>query len=404
MIVYFGTFLEFFEFVLFATLFPVFSNVFKNHFNVDQQATLQFFLLWVGFLSRPLGALFLAPMGDLYNRKTVLITSVVGMSLTTMVMGCIPISVDPYILITFVVVLRLFQGFFTGVEYSSSTIYVFESLKKQDDQKLSVIYMGMMATLGAACAYFVAALCQLELVAFINFWRAIFLLTGFFGLWVGGLRLMRLPKDFMNINPSQLEQGILNQKKKVFKKSVAAFFIVGLSYAPFYYITSFLNIYSVVLNQSDPFFNFLINAAICLFIVFILYLIAMRYKKIFFKEHFVSYYFLIFMVSLWPLSYLIFNCQNMVVILSSQMMLIIFSQLVVSNTIGCVPYFFDQHIRVRSYTLVQTLAASLLGGAAPLICHFLATFFADKSFAAFYPLVLTGVAFFFFKRKGSYTN
>nr|MBP9752337.1 MFS transporter [Pseudomonadota bacterium] len=394
MLVYFGTFLEFFEFVLFATLFPIFANIFKDDFTSSQQATLQFFLFWIGFVSRPLGAILLAPIGDLYNRRSLLIVSVVGMAVTTMIMGCIPTSVDSSIIIGFVVVLRLLQGFFTGVEYSSSTIYVFESLKNKDDQKLSVVYMGMMATLGTAFAYLVAALCQLELMAFLSFWRAIFLLTGFLGLWVGGLRLMRLPKDFINIAPPKMNQNDCSN----FKRTIAAFFIVGVSYAPFYYITSFLNIYGIVLKQTDPFFGFLMNSIICFCVILVLYFITIRFKYVFFKQKNIYIYFLLLIISLWPLSYFIFNSQSVVIITLSQVLLIIFSQLVVANTVGSVPYLFKESMRVRLYTLVQTLAASLLGGTAPLICHFLATTLGDKSFASFYPLSVVLVALFFYRR------
>jgi MHS family proline/betaine transporter-like MFS transporter len=396
MLVYFGTFLEFFEFVLFATLFPVLAKLLNADFTPDQQATLQYLLFWVGFLARPLGALILSPIGDLYNRRSVLIISVIGMAVTTMVMGCIPITVNPLITIAFIVVLRLFQGFFTGVEYASATIYSFESTSDKEEKKRSVIYMGMMATLGTAMAYFVSAFCQLELMSLLNFWRAIFLLTGFLGLWIGGLRLTRLPKDFMNIKPTAFKEKQNNTSP--FKNGILAFFIVGMSYGPFYYITSFLNVYGVVLQQSDPFYSFLLNGFICLMVILVMYAITFRFKKVFFNEQYITKYYFMFFLSVLPLSYIIFHTESIGLIVLSQFLLIVSSQLIVTNVIGIVPFLFNAYVRVRSYTFVQTLAASILGGAAPLLCHLLVVTFGDKSFASLYPMALTAVSYFCFKK------
>jgi MHS family proline/betaine transporter-like MFS transporter len=398
MLIYFGTFLEFFEFVLFATLFPVLSKALSNTFNNNTLATLNYFLFWVGFLARPLGALVLAPIGDLYNRKSILIFSIIGMALTTMLMGCIPIYTSAYIVIGCIVFLRLLQGFFTGVEYASATIYLFEAHQDPMKQKLSVVNMGIMAVLGTAFAYFVAALCQLAFLSTINFWRAIFLLTGFLGLWIGGLRFTRLPSGFCNIKTAFYESHEKEHKGIFFKNFLISFFIIGMSYGPYYYMTTFLNVYGVVLNISDPFYTFLLNAFICLLYCFVIISITKGFKQKLINPGFVPFYFLLFIISLFPLSYLIFNTQNTFLVIFAQLLLIICSQLIVSNVIGLIPNLFPKNIRMRSYTLAQTLSASILGGSAPILCHMIALQFENKSLAAIYPMMISLIAYFCFKR------
>ncbi|MGO1545269.1 MAG: MFS transporter [Gulosibacter sp.] len=86
----------------------------------------------VGFISRPVGALILGPMGDKLGRRAVLIVTVMGMGLITALIGLTPsyetIGIAAPIII---VVLRLLQGMMVGGEWTSAAAYIGESAPKR---------------------------------------------------------------------------------------------------------------------------------------------------------------------------------------------------------------------------------------------------------------------------------
>lgn len=393
MLVYFGTFLEFFEFMLFVSLFPVLSQTFQDHFSNEQQATLSYFLFWVGFIARPLGAYILGPIGDQKSRKKLLIISIIGMSVTSMIMGCVPIYVHPMITISFIVILRLLQGFFTGVEFSTATLYVFENTEKNQNQHHRILMMGMMTTLGMACAYLIGALCHLEVIAFLNFWRAAFLLTGFLSLWVGLLRLTRLPETYTN-TPKEFK----NSEPFSLQKYVFIFFLFGMSYGPFYYIAVFLNTYGIVLNKTDAFSGLLFNTFISLFYTAIIFVIFKYLHPLFYKKKFISLYHVLFILLLYPLSVMIFSEHQALLIFSYQAVLIFISQLITTHIQVNLPNLFSLQNRSRGYALCQTLAASIIGGGAPMICHQFASMFGHKSYSALYPIGICCLSLLSYKK------
>ena len=392
MLVYYGTFLEFFEFVLFALLFPVLSKTLSTTFTIEQQVTLQYSLFWIGFLGRPLGALLLSPLGDGVSRKKVLIISVVGMAFSTMFLGCTPFTINPWITIIYIAIFRLLQGVFTGIEYAAATIYTYESHKDKQKRSQSVVYLGIMAALGTAAAYMVGGFCYLDYLSVIHFWRAAFILVGFLGLWTGGLRLIRVPDDFIQPKIAKTKILCALKDKAVVKNMVIAFFLTGMSFGPWSYITTFVNTYGVVLLEKKASLPFFLNAFICLFISLIIYGIVWFQKRWQPSNTHIKAYYILFAVLLAPASYWIFNSTSTIAYVLPQLLLAISSQLIVVNVISLAPSLFKQEIRLRIFAIVQTLSSSILGGAAPLICHWLSITFKDKAYASLYPIALTLVS------------
>jgi MHS family proline/betaine transporter-like MFS transporter len=373
MLVYYGTFLEFFEFVLFALLFPVLGKTLSTTFTIEQQASLQYGLFWIGFLGRPLGAFVLSPLGDNVSRKKILVISVAGMAFSTMFLGCTPFTINPWITVIYIAIFRLLQGVFTGVEYAAATIYTYESHTSKQKKSESVVYLGNMAVFGTAAAYMVGGFCYLDYLNVIHFWRAAFILVGFLGLWTGGLRLMRLSDNFMQHKMQQTP--ILNalKDKTVIKNMVIAFFLTGMSFGPWYYITTFVNTYGIVLLEKKASLPFFLNAAICLFIGIIIYSIVWMQKKKQPSNLRIKIYYSAFAILLAPASYFIFNSTSKLAYVVPQLMLAISSQLIVVNVIGLAPSLFKPEIRLRTFAVVQTLSSSILGGGRspymPLVKH-----------------------------------
>jgi MFS transporter, MHS family, shikimate and dehydroshikimate transport protein len=124
-----GTLIEYYDYYLYglasAAVFPaVFFS--SNDPVVAQLASFATFA--VGFFLRPVGGIIWGMIGDRVGRKTVLMSTVVGMGLATTAIGLIPSEQSiglaaPLLLLLF----RLLQGFFVGGEMGGAATMVVEA-------------------------------------------------------------------------------------------------------------------------------------------------------------------------------------------------------------------------------------------------------------------------------------
>lgn len=123
-----GNFMEWFDFAIYGYFSGVIGRLFfpSTDQGVSLLASLAVFA--VGFLSRPLGAAILGPMGDRFGRRFVLVVTVFGMGSCTTLIGLLPgyatIGIAAPVLL---VALRFLQGVMVGGEWSSAGVYIVES-------------------------------------------------------------------------------------------------------------------------------------------------------------------------------------------------------------------------------------------------------------------------------------
>ncbi len=123
-----GNFMEWFDFAIYGYFAAIIGSLFfpSDTPGVSLLSSLAVFA--VGFLSRPLGAVVLGPIGDKFGRRAVLIITVFGMGVCTTIVGLLPtyavIGVAAPILL---ISLRFIQGMMVGGEWSSAGIYIVES-------------------------------------------------------------------------------------------------------------------------------------------------------------------------------------------------------------------------------------------------------------------------------------
>ena len=122
-----GTAFEGYDYFIFGALASILSVKFFSH--VDPTFAFIFALMTfaVGFVTRPIGALFFGRLGDTIGRKRVFLTTIVLMGVATVAMGLLPTyeqagMVAPALLVT----CRMLQGFALGGEYGGAVIYVAE--------------------------------------------------------------------------------------------------------------------------------------------------------------------------------------------------------------------------------------------------------------------------------------
>ncbi|MGP9651930.1 MFS transporter [Glutamicibacter sp. AOP38-B1-38] len=127
-----GTTIEYYDFFIYGTAAAlVFPRLFFPEATPVMGTLLSFATFGVGFLARPLGGIVFGHFGDRIGRKKMLIISLVGMGLATMLMGLLPgyaqIGIAAPILLT---LLRLFQGFMVGGEWGGATLMAVEHAPK----------------------------------------------------------------------------------------------------------------------------------------------------------------------------------------------------------------------------------------------------------------------------------
>ncbi|MFC9841454.1 MFS transporter [Rhodococcus sp. NPDC127530] len=123
-----GTTVEYYDFFIYGTAAAlVFPKLFFPEVSSSIGILLSFATFGVGFLARPLGGIVFGHFGDRVGRKQMLVISLVGMGVATMLMGLLPtyaqIGVAAPILLT---LLRLVQGFAVGGEWGGATLMAVE--------------------------------------------------------------------------------------------------------------------------------------------------------------------------------------------------------------------------------------------------------------------------------------
>lgn len=123
-----GNFMEWFDFAIYGYFAAIIGQTFfpSTAPGISLLSSLAVFA--VGFVSRPLGAFILGPLGDRLGRRAVLIITVFGMGIVTTLIGLLPgyaaIGIAAPILL---ILLRFMQGVMVGGEWSSAGIYIVES-------------------------------------------------------------------------------------------------------------------------------------------------------------------------------------------------------------------------------------------------------------------------------------
>ena len=126
-----GTTIEWFDFFIYAQAAGlIFATQYFDPVS-NESASLAQIISWaslgISFLFRPLGAILAGHLGDRLGRKPVLVVTLVGMGLATMLMGVLPtyasIGMAAPILL---VVLRILQGLSAGGEWGGAAMLAVE--------------------------------------------------------------------------------------------------------------------------------------------------------------------------------------------------------------------------------------------------------------------------------------
>ncbi|RJT65457.1 MFS transporter [Legionella taurinensis] len=142
---------------------------------------LVFLTFFAGYLARPIGAMIMGLLSDLYGRKIILAGSILSMGVSTTFIGFIPphSTIGIFSVIT-LLLLRIIQSFSCGAEYLNSSAYLVENAEVSKKG-----YSGSWASFGAMSGMLMASLVALIVTYFTNhypeqdwlIWRVPFVLA-----------------------------------------------------------------------------------------------------------------------------------------------------------------------------------------------------------------------------------
>lgn len=123
----FGTFLEWYDFLTFATLAVIFAPLFFPSTDPNAALLASLATFGVGMVVRPIGAALFGSMGDRIGRKPVFMITIALMGIATVSVGFLPTYAQAGIWAPILLVsLRLLQGLSAGGEIGGSAIYLTE--------------------------------------------------------------------------------------------------------------------------------------------------------------------------------------------------------------------------------------------------------------------------------------
>lgn len=136
-----GNLFEHYDKALYGFLVPFIADQFFGEGSGVTGLILAYAVLPLGLISRPLGAWYFGRLGDRLGRKPVLVCSLVGMSVVTLLMGCLPTFTQvawwaPALL----ALCRLAQGIFAAAESTGGTLLVLENAPEEKRGILSGLY------------------------------------------------------------------------------------------------------------------------------------------------------------------------------------------------------------------------------------------------------------------------
>ena len=326
-----GTFLEYFDMMLYVHMAVLLNDLFFPKSNPTATHLLTTFAFCSTYLLRPIGGFIIGKIGDAMGRKATIILTTFLMSAACLVMAKLPTYAEIGIYATLGVMLcRMIQGFSTSGEAMGALIYMNEFLKSPNRYVASGI-IDFARRIGSLFALIIASF---ALFADFN-WRLAF--------WIGAViavigvfartRLREKPdfadyKRRMKLKEELSESKIYTSSKKVKydkKAVIAMFFGIAIDSISFYISYIYIGIFmknSLGMSPADVIKHNLIVAMLSSLSPIILALFSKKYHPI----RILKFNLIIVAIIIPFVPYFLENIKNLI--------LIIFLQFIINAFIG----------------------------------------------------------------------
>lgn len=217
-----GNVLEWYDFGLFTIFSSVFSKIFFPSNHPDTALLATFGIFSVGFICRPIGALWFGYLGDTMGRAKTLRLSILMITLPTLLIGLLPTYHQAGIMAPLALIFtRILQGISIGGEYSGNLVYLAETVAKNYRARMT-----SLVSVGANFGILLAALVGIASETLFTDeqlrswgWRIPYLLSGIICLVVYCTRL-KFPETHIFNLLKQKKQIPHNPIKVVFTNNI----------------------------------------------------------------------------------------------------------------------------------------------------------------------------------------
>ncbi len=176
-----GNVLEYYDFTVYAVFSVVIGELFFSSNSEFIQMLSSLGVFAIGFLTRPIGGIIFGYIADRKGRRTSLIISMLGMTISTFTIGIIPNSKQiGYYAPIILVILRLIQGLCISGEGAGAAIFILEHYKKLKPG-LTAAFVHAANIAGTLLATFVGIIFSMLFPNIEYAWRIAFIIGGVMG-------------------------------------------------------------------------------------------------------------------------------------------------------------------------------------------------------------------------------
>jgi MHS family proline/betaine transporter-like MFS transporter len=365
-----GNTLEWYDFALYGFFAPIFGQLFFPHSDPVMSLIVSFGVFAVGFLMRPIGAVFFGYIGDSYGRKKALVLSMYLMAFPTLSIAFLPTYAQCGIIAPILLTLvRAIQGFSMGGEFTGSIVFIGEHapLEKRGFYGSLAIFSLVLGTfLGSLVAGLITFLLPEDALMSWG-WRVPFLISiigGFVGMYMRhyvsesgefhATKKARVP--FLKLcNDYKFEMILVI----LIDMTVAVgFYLISIYIAS--YLSSFANI-----SRVD---SFMINIIGLFFLGLVIPFCGMLSDKVGPKRIMMSaaICFLLFTVILFQN----FFAPSIITVLFSYICLALIMGVYYAPLGGLLVSIFPVAVRYSGVSIAHNLSMTIFGGTAPMVVTF----------------------------------
>ena len=388
-----GNIVEYYDFGIYAVFAEIIGRLYFPNFDEYIQLIFSFAIFAIGFLMRPLGGVFFGHIGDIFGRKIALTISIIGMAISTICIGIMPIYSQIGILAPILLTLiRMFQGLCIGGEGAGSAIFIIEHFEEKKVGLIGSIIMASNIT-GTLLALIVGIIID-YLFTIDNFtWRYGFFFGGIMGLI--GLYMRKHTKE------TPVFEGMKNKRKMtklpimvVLCEKWQNILIIGafasVATSNTYMLRGFFNVYFAEIIGFPKEDALYLVAFALMVVILVLPLFGYLADKIGYKKYIYTVI-IIFIIFIVPIFKLIINNYNNIE--NIYISLVLFGALVASLVAPYYPFaikFFNPELRYSGIALSWNIGNALFGGTTPIISTFLVMNIGNQA-PAYYLLFTAGL-------------
>jgi MHS family proline/betaine transporter-like MFS transporter len=389
-----GNALEWYDFALYG----FFVGLISRHFFPSKDPITSMLATYgafaVAFILRPVGALVIGAIGDKIGRKPALILSLYFMALPTALIGLLPtyamIGILAPILLT---LLRFFQGFSMGGEFTGSMIFIAEHT--QDKHRGLLCSFAPCSTfigvfLGSSIASVTALILAPEALDLWG-WRLPFLLS-LLGAWLGIYMRRQLSEtetfERMKKTVDKTEELPIKRLFTRYWRSILLTLMIdsGVAVSAFF-LMSFITAYLIQFHGMPPRTAMLINTGNMVLCAVLILFFGWLSDKIQ-KQWVMTAGCLGFVVSAYPL-FQAFG-QGLVPSILAQTCLVVFFAAIFGPLPTLLMSLFPPSVRYSGMSFAHNLSMTLFGGTAPFLATYFIQHTGNLAIPGFY-LALTGL-------------